>query len=132
MSQVIPPRLILAALLALFAPCAAAQEKTPAVRPSTDPAAFVQQLWPDAQARGVSRTTFDAALSWFAGYADASMVTTWWKPDVAGFNQGFMAPNPEIAAAVQGNTHPPYFHLLVSIASSITIVPGTSLPVTQP
>jgi peptide/nickel transport system substrate-binding protein len=43
---------------------------------------------------------FDAALSWFAGYADPSMVTTWWKPDVAGFNQGFMAPNAEIAAAV--------------------------------
>jgi peptide/nickel transport system substrate-binding protein len=49
---------------------------------------------------GAVPATFDAALSWFAGYADASMVTTWWKPDVAGFNQGFMAPNPEIAAAV--------------------------------
>ncbi|QYN36206.1 ABC transporter substrate-binding protein [Pseudonocardia sp. DSM 110487] len=49
---------------------------------------------------GAVPATFDAALSWFAGYADASMVTTWWKPDVAMFNQGFMAPNPEIAAAV--------------------------------
>ena len=28
------------------------------------------------------------------------MVTTWWKPDIAGFNRGFMAPNPEITAAV--------------------------------
>src|SRR5207248_7746251 len=45
------------ALLALFAVNAAAQEK------SRDIAAFLQALWPDAQARGVSRKTFDAALS---------------------------------------------------------------------
>lgn len=39
---------------------------------------------------GAAPATFDAALSWFAGYADAGMVTKWWNPDVAGFNVGFM------------------------------------------
>ncbi|ASR35588.1 hypothetical protein BAY61_11930 [Prauserella marina] len=44
--------------------------------------------------------TFDAALSWFAGYADASMVGKWWNPEQAGFNVGFMEPNPELNAAI--------------------------------
>jgi lytic murein transglycosylase len=63
MSQVIPTRLILVVLFALFSAHAVAQEKMPDVRPRADLNAFVQQLWPDAQARGVSRKTFDAALS---------------------------------------------------------------------
>ncbi|WP_165912998.1 hypothetical protein [Tamaricihabitans halophyticus] len=44
--------------------------------------------------------TFDAALSWFAGYADAAMVGRWWDPEQAGFNLGFMAPNPKLNAAI--------------------------------
>jgi len=63
MSQAIPTRLILVVLSALFSTHAVAQEKMREVRPRTDLDAFVQQLWPDAQARGVSRKTFDAALS---------------------------------------------------------------------
>jgi len=47
----------LIAFLALLSANAAAQE-----RPK-DVAAFLQALWPDAQARGVSRKTFDAALT---------------------------------------------------------------------
>ena len=47
----------LIAFLALFSAKAAAQE-TP-----KDVVAFLQALWPDAQARGISRKTFDAALS---------------------------------------------------------------------
>lgn len=39
---------------------------------------------------------FDAALSWFAGYAGADMVAKWWNPEAARFNLGFMAPNPEL------------------------------------
>lgn len=39
---------------------------------------------------------FDAALSWFAGYAGAGMVAKWWNPEQAGFNIGFMQPNPEL------------------------------------
>ena len=27
---------------------------------------------------------FNLALSWFAGYADPAMVTTWWNPEVTG------------------------------------------------
>lgn len=43
---------------------------------------------------------FDAALSWFAGYAGADMVARWWNPDAAKFNLGFMAPNPELNTAI--------------------------------
>ncbi|WP_232665340.1 ABC transporter substrate-binding protein [Pseudonocardia sp. TRM90224] len=43
---------------------------------------------------------FDAALSWFAGYADAGMVAQWWKPEQAQFNIGFMAPDAGLTAAV--------------------------------
>ncbi|QFU88527.1 ABC transporter substrate-binding protein [Amycolatopsis sp. YIM 10] len=39
---------------------------------------------------------FDAALSWFAGYAGAGMVAKWWNPEQAAFNLGFMKPNPEL------------------------------------
>jgi membrane-bound lytic murein transglycosylase B len=63
MSQVIPTRLFLVALFALLSAHAVAQEKMRDVRPRADLSAFVQQLWPDAQARGVSRRTFDTALS---------------------------------------------------------------------
>ncbi len=38
---------------------------------------------------------FDAALSWFAGYADPGMVVRWWNPDLAGFSKGFMGNDPE-------------------------------------
>ncbi|MEU6645187.1 ABC transporter substrate-binding protein [Saccharomonospora sp. NPDC046836] len=44
--------------------------------------------------------TFDAALSWFAGYADAGMVGKWWNPEQAGFNAGFMKPNPELNSVI--------------------------------
>jgi lytic murein transglycosylase len=63
MSQVIPTRLFFVVLFALLSAHAVAQEKMPDARPRADLAAFVQQLWPDAQTRGVSRRTFDAALS---------------------------------------------------------------------
>ncbi|GAB3468561.1 ABC transporter substrate-binding protein [Actinophytocola sediminis] len=43
---------------------------------------------------------FDAAMSWFAGYADAGMVPQWWNPESAGFNVGFMAPNPDLNTAI--------------------------------
>ncbi|MDF2704985.1 MAG: hypothetical protein K0R62_637 [Nonomuraea muscovyensis] len=45
---------------------------------------------------GKAPAPFEAALSWFAGYADPGMVTTWWNPDVAGFNQGFMQADKEL------------------------------------
>lgn len=40
--------------------------------------------------------SFDLALSWFAGYADPSMVTTWWNPAVAGFSSVFMSGSEEL------------------------------------
>lgn len=39
---------------------------------------------------------FDLALSWFAGYADPSMVTTWWNPALAGFSGGYNSGSDEI------------------------------------
>ncbi|GAA2205307.1 ABC transporter substrate-binding protein [Nonomuraea monospora] len=45
---------------------------------------------------GKAPAEFDAALSWFAGYADPGMVTKWWNPETAGFNVGFMKPDPEL------------------------------------
>ncbi|MGI5282407.1 ABC transporter substrate-binding protein [Nonomuraea polychroma] len=45
---------------------------------------------------GKAPAEFDAALSWFAGYADPGMVTKWWNPETAGFNAGFMKPDKEL------------------------------------
>lgn len=49
---------------------------------------------------GKAPAEFDAALSWFAGYADPGMVTKWWNPETAGFNAGFMRPDPALSAAI--------------------------------
>lgn len=43
---------------------------------------------------------FDLALSWFAGYADPAMVTTWWNPEVAGFSAVFMQGSDELDALI--------------------------------
>lgn len=43
---------------------------------------------------------FDLALSWFAGYADPAMVTTWWNPEVAGFSTVFMAGSDDLDALI--------------------------------
>jgi peptide/nickel transport system substrate-binding protein len=43
-----------------------------------------------------SPADFDLALSWFAGYADPAMVTTWWNPEVAGFSAVFMQGSDEL------------------------------------
>ena len=53
-------RLALTACFALIAACAEAQEKSKA---PADFSAFVQALWPDASARGITRTTFDSAFA---------------------------------------------------------------------
>jgi peptide/nickel transport system substrate-binding protein len=45
---------------------------------------------------GEAPAKFDAAMSWFAGYASAGMVAQWWNPEEAAFNLGFMKPNPEL------------------------------------
>ncbi|MFI7633072.1 ABC transporter substrate-binding protein [Nonomuraea sp. NPDC049400] len=49
---------------------------------------------------GKAPAEFDAALSWFAGYADPGMVTKWWNPETAGFNAGFMKPDKELNALI--------------------------------
>ncbi len=51
--------------------------------------------------------TFDAAMSWFAGYADAAMVVSWWDPVPSVWNQGFLEPNDEIIELIgQAQTLP--------------------------
>lgn len=49
---------------------------------------------------GESPATFDAAMSWFAGYASAGMTAQWWNPEKAVFNLGFMKPNPTLNEAI--------------------------------
>ena len=44
---------------------------------------------------------FDLALGWFAGYADPSMVASWWDPDTAIFNAGFMESHDDLTAAIE-------------------------------
>lgn len=94
---------------------------------STEPApAVAQVMQSDLKAAGISMKieqldeaswsgkvygddpgTFDAALSWFAGYADAGMVAQWWNPAAAGFNVGFMKPNKELNGLItQVNQEP--------------------------
>jgi peptide/nickel transport system substrate-binding protein len=43
---------------------------------------------------------FDLAMSWFAGYADASMVTGWWNPTQAVFSSVFMQDHPDVNALI--------------------------------
>jgi peptide/nickel transport system substrate-binding protein len=50
---------------------------------------------------GESPATFDAAMSWFAGYASAAMTAQWWNPEKAVFNLGFMKPNPALNQAIE-------------------------------
>lgn len=47
-----------------------------------------------------SPADFDLALSWFAGYADPAMVTTWWNPEVAGFSSVFMTGSDELDSLI--------------------------------
>jgi peptide/nickel transport system substrate-binding protein len=38
------------------------------------------------------QTDFNLALSWFAGYSDPSIIMSWWIPEFAGFNRGYLKP----------------------------------------
>jgi peptide/nickel transport system substrate-binding protein len=42
-------------------------------------------------------TSFDLAMSWFAGYGDPQLVLNWWAPGFGGFTAGFLDPVPEYA-----------------------------------
>jgi membrane-bound lytic murein transglycosylase B len=53
-------RYALAACFVLFCSCVAAQERP---KPRADFSVFVQALWPDASARGITRAKFDAAFA---------------------------------------------------------------------
>ncbi|KTS90719.1 ABC transporter substrate-binding protein [Microbacterium testaceum] len=50
---------------------------------------------------------FDLALSWFAGYADPSMVTTWWNPSLAGFSAVYMTGSNDLNAAIAAGASTP-------------------------
>ncbi|MDY7103008.1 MAG: ABC transporter substrate-binding protein [Actinomycetota bacterium] len=51
---------------------------------------------------------FDLAMSWFAGYADPSMVTGWWNPTQAVFSSVFMEDDPDVNALIaEGRATPP-------------------------
>ncbi|MFD3918840.1 ABC transporter substrate-binding protein [Streptomyces sp. NPDC058595] len=42
------------------------------------------------------KADFDLAIGWFAGYVDASMVSRWWNPVVAGFSAGFIGDDKQL------------------------------------
>lgn len=44
---------------------------------------------------------FDAALNWYAGYADAGMVVQWWNPKAAGFTAGFIEDDAKLNGLVE-------------------------------
>lgn len=58
-----------------------------------DTATYVDRVYGDP-------AQFDLALSWFAGYADPSMVTTWWNPRVAGFSASFSQGSEELDSLI--------------------------------
>ncbi|MFD8935359.1 ABC transporter substrate-binding protein [Streptomyces sp. NPDC059578] len=47
-----------------------------------------------------AKPDFDLAIGWFAGYADASMVSRWWNPSVAGFSSVFLKNDTELNALI--------------------------------
>lgn len=61
---------------------------------SLDYATFVERVYT------AQPGDFDMALSWFAGYGDPAMVTTWWNPDAAFFNVGFTQSHDDLNAAI--------------------------------
>lgn len=56
---------------------------------------------------GANPGKFDAALSWFAGYADPGMVAQWWNPAAAGFNVGFMKPDDKLNGLIAAANEEP-------------------------
>ncbi|MGO1851691.1 MAG: ABC transporter substrate-binding protein, partial [Microbacterium sp.] len=68
---------------------------------------------------------FDLALSWFAGYADPSMVTTWWNPALAGFssvyNHGSEATNELIAEGAQSPAGPERADIFADLCEAVDV-----------
>ncbi|MGO3234407.1 MAG: ABC transporter substrate-binding protein, partial [Microbacterium sp.] len=66
---------------------------------------------------------FDLALSWFAGYADPSMVTTWWNPALAGFssvyNNGSEATNKLIAEGTKTPAGPERAEIFADLCEAV-------------
>ncbi len=51
-----------------------------------------------------AKPDFDLAIGWFAGYADASMVSRWWNPSVAKFSGVFLKNDTELNALIDTAT----------------------------
>jgi membrane-bound lytic murein transglycosylase B len=88
------PRLALAGALALLGASASAQHNP------KDPRPFLQALWPDAAARGITRKTFDAA---FAGFTpDPRVVATTTRQPEYGTAVGTYINRMASAARIEG------------------------------
>jgi peptide/nickel transport system substrate-binding protein len=59
-----------------------------------DEGTFVKRVWID------NPGTFQATLSWYAGYSDASMLPLWWIPKKAGFTAGYQTEDANLIAAI--------------------------------
>lgn len=81
---------------------------------------------------GASPATFDAAMSWFAGYASAGMAAQWWNPEKAVFNLGFMKPNPTlnqaIASAIATPNGPALQDLCTAVDEDAQMIPLVTRP----
>ncbi|MET8977051.1 ABC transporter substrate-binding protein [Streptomyces sp. NPDC004539] len=47
-----------------------------------------------------AKPDFDLALGWYAGYVDASMVSRWWNPVLAGFSSTFLTDDKTLDALI--------------------------------
>ncbi|MGV9311887.1 ABC transporter substrate-binding protein [Streptomyces sp. NPDC003691] len=54
-----------------------------------------------------AKPDFDLALGWFAGYADATMVSRWWNPSVAGFSGVFLKNDTKLNALIDTASEQP-------------------------
>jgi peptide/nickel transport system substrate-binding protein len=62
---------------------------------SLDEGSLIKHVWVD------NPGTFEAALIWYAGYSDASMLPLWWIPKRAGFTAGYQNEDTGLIAAVE-------------------------------
>lgn len=60
----------------------------------SDEGSFIKKVWVD------NPSTFQAAMTWYAGHTDPAMVPLVWNPEVSGFTAGHIPNDPEYNAVL--------------------------------
>ena len=60
----------------------------------SDEGSWIKRLWVD------NPSTFQASVTWYAGYTDPAMVPLWWNAEAAGFTAGHIPNDPAYNAAL--------------------------------